>query len=236
MVGRHREKLKLMNMRFSHTSALILTVAAFIFATHTYSDVSAAITNTKDSAEFNLKNWEGDVAPSAAYGSVTDWSIDGSGNYQAVMTNVGGAIGGNGLASGATGWTVEFRMKMDPNNLPTGQVIEWQFGDNTTNPGHWSLGSVDASGGVYQIWDRSAGGDLVFAGSDITEFVTIRVATEGGPGDVRWCADGFDLGTHPGATADLNRQWLGDMGSLVSDGTVIMDYFRMDTTGAYAPL
>ena len=78
--------LKLMDIRFLHTTALILTAGAVILASVMSGTVSAAITNTKDSVDFNLKNWEGDVVPSPIYGNIDDWSVDGSGNYAIVGT------------------------------------------------------------------------------------------------------------------------------------------------------
>ena len=226
--------LQIMNNRFFQTTALILTAGMVISDSGMSGTVGAAITTIRDSADFNLKSWEGDSVPAPANGSLTDWSVDGNGNYVAVMTDVEGALGGNGLASGTTGWTVETRLKIDPNNLPSAKAIEFQFGDDTTNP-HWVLAAIGNVGDNYQVWETGNLNAPQWTGGSVGEFMTFRVAVEGGNGDVRWYANGTDIGTIPGLEADLNRQWLGDMGGLVSDGTVVVDYFRMDTTGAYAP-
>ena len=214
----------------------MLAIGAVLLVSGLCGTVRAAIISTKDSADFNLKNWEGDVAPTAAYGAVTDWSVDGSGNYVAVMTNTAGAIGGNGLASGATGWTVETRVKIDPNNLPSIRGIEFQFADDQPT-GHWVLAAIGHDGaGNMTVWETGNLTAVQWTGGAVGDFMTFRVAMEGGNGEANWYADGELIGNIPGLDADLNRQWMGDMGGLVSDGTLIVDYFRMDTTGAFAPV
>ena len=213
----------------------MLAACTIILASDISETATAAITESKHSGSFNLKDWEGDFVPAPAYGSLADWTVDGTGNYVATMTDVAGAIGGNGLASGATGWTVETRVKIDPNNLPSIRGIEFQFADDQLT-GHWVLAAIGHDGaGNMTVWETGNLTAVQWTGGAVGDFMTFRVAMEGGNGEVNWYADGELIGNIPGLDADLDRQWMGDMGGLVSNGTLIMDYFRMDTTGAFAP-
>jgi hypothetical protein len=64
-----------------------------------FGPVSAANTNTKDSADFNLKNRESDVAPTAAHGRTLNINNDLNTGGGSVLL-VAGALSGGGTVSG----------------------------------------------------------------------------------------------------------------------------------------
>ena len=241
-----------MIVRFFQTSALILTAGTVILASCMCGTVSAAITNTKDSADFNTKNWEGDAAPNLAYGvDLNDWSV-GGGNYTVVQDGGTGATGTTpGVFSAANGWTIEWRMKMDVNNLPTANVfvndvlqssargsLTLQLADDQSATARWTEVTMGQTGGTeWVIWDALTDG-LMWRGGDITQMTTVRVAAEatGGDDQYKMYVDGNEVLDIAGTSGPYNRQWFGDLGAAVSGGTAIIDYIRYDTSGAFAPI
>ena len=237
--------------RFFHTTSLILTAGTVLLASSMSGTVNAAITTTKDSSLFDTKNWEGDSVPAAIYGVVAspEWTSDGS-NYVIVQDGVPGMAGSSGAFSAATGWTVEWRMKMDTNNLPSACVITagalafgrasmtMHLADDSSLAGHFQIPSVGQDGGGEYVVFDAASDAILYQGGDITEFLTVRLAVEGtgGDGQIRMYVDTVHVGSPPGTVGAYNRQWFGAEGAVVSSGTAIVDYFRYDTTGAYAPI
>ena len=210
----------------------------------------AAITTVRHSEDFNTTSWEGDVVPSRIYGAdLNDWSVSG-GKYVIVQDGTNGMAGSNGAFSSSNGWTVEWRMKMDPDNLPTACAVEGghvTFGrgslslhlcDEQDSAPHWSHITMGRDGsGQWVIYD-ALNANLYYRGGDIETFTTVRLAVEGSGGDDRvelYVND--EPAASPTLTAgDYNRQWFGDESAEVSSGTAIVNYFRYDTTGAYAPV
>ena len=242
-----------MNTRFFFTTALLLTVVTVLLASGMCGTASAAIINTKDSADFNTKNWEGDAAPNLAYGvDLNDWSF-GGGNYTVVQDAGLGATGTTpGVFSAANGWTIEWRMKMDLANLPTALVLDtndvilnsgrgsmtFQLADDQSATARWTEVTMGQVGGTeWGIWDSLTDG-LMWRGGDITAMTTVRVAAEatGGDDQYKMYVDGNEVLDIAGTGGAYNRQWFGDLGAAVSGGTAIIDYIRYDTTGAFAPI
>ena len=152
-----------MNMR-SFFVALFLTLSTVMLVGAICATASAAITNTKDSVNFNVKNWEGDAAPSPLiYGvNLDDWSF-GGGNYTVVQDSIDtGATGSNNGFTHGTGWTIEWRMRTDPNDLPTALVLDandvilnagrgtmtFQLGDGQDTIGRWTEITMGQVGGT----------------------------------------------------------------------------------------
>ena len=240
-----------MNTRFFFATPLLLTVVTVLLASSMCSTASASITSTKDSADFNTLSWEGNAAPNLAYGiDLNDWSF-GGGNYTVVQDAVVGATGGVGAFSAANGWTIEWRMKMDLNDLPTAAVfvndvlqgstrgsMTFQLGDGQDTTARWTevtMGQTDAT--EWVIWDALNGG-LMWRGGDITAMTTVRVAAEatGGDDQYKMYVDGVEVLDIVATAGAFNRQWFGDLGAAVSGGTAIIDYIRYDTSGAFAPI
>ena len=210
----------------------------------------AAIMTTRRSEDFNTTSWEGDSVPSMVYGvDLNDWSVS-NGKYVIVQDGTSGMSGSNGAFSSSNGWTVEWRMKMDTGNLPTactlagGQVtfgrgsLSLHLCDEQASVAHWSHITMGRDGsGRWVIYD-ALDTDVYYQGGDIETFTTVRLAVEGSGGDDQinlYVND--ELVTSPTLTAGAyNRQWFGDESAEVSSGTAIVDYFRYDTTGAYAPV
>jgi hypothetical protein len=240
-----------MNIRIFHTAAWNLAVIAPILFSSLSNSVSAAITATKNSIDFNTKSWEGDVWPSKVYGvDINDWSVDG-GNYTVVQDGNTGAIGSSDAFSAANGWTIEWRMMMDVNNLPTAVILDendvllnagrgsltFQLADGQSTTGRWTEVTMGQTGGTeWAIWDALTDG-LMWRGGDITQMTTVRIAAEatGGDDQYKMYVDGVDVLDIAGTAVNVNRQWFGDIGAAVSGGTAIVDYIRYDTTGAYFP-
>jgi len=203
----------------------------------------AAITTTKDSADFNTRNWEGDSVPGALWGDLSDWSVSG-GNYVMTQDGVDGVAGSSGAFNSVTGWTAEWRMKLDPGNLPTSYDVAPRaamvvhLADESTSAGHFqvlAMGRNDA--GEFVVFDNVSGNTLLFEGGRLDEFHAVRLAMKGigGDSEIRLYVDDVEVTAPTGAVnVGYNRQWFGDEGAVVSSGTAIVDYFRYDTTGAYA--
>ena len=206
---------------------------------------NAAITTTKDSADFNTKNWEGNSVPAPVWGSLSDWTASG-GNYVMVQDGTDAVAGSGGAFSSATGWTAEWRIKLDSGNFPTSYdvtpraAMNVHLADESTLASHWQnpcMGRDNA--GRHVVFDGIAGNTVLYRAGDATEFITVRVAVEGSGGDdeVKLYVNGVEVASPAGAVnGSYNRQWFGDEGAVVSSGTAIVDYFRYDTTGAYAPI
>ena len=236
-----------MNARFFYTVALLLLAGTAVLASCT-GTVDAAITTTKDSADFNTKSWEGDVVPPIIYGvDLNDWSVDGGGNYVIVQDGMPGMAGASGAFSAATGWTAEWRMKLDPDNLPSPYAVvggraalNLHLADDSTTAGHFQVPAMGLNtAGKFVVFDNADNNTLLYHGGDINEFHTVRLAVEGTGGDneIKLYVDGLEMITPAGTTNDsYNRQWFGDEGVVVTSGTAIVDYFRYDTTGAFAPV
>ena len=77
----------------------------------------------------------------------------------------------------------------------------------------------------------------MYAGDLTDAFHLLRVAQEGNGGEFKIYVDNVDTGnTITGQSYTNNRQWFGDGTSTGIDGTVKVDYFRLDSTGGYAPI
>ena len=206
---------------------------------------NAAITATRDSADFDTKSWEGGSVPAPVWGDLSDWSASG-GNYLMVQDGTDGVAGSGGAFSSAAGWTAEWRMKLDPANLPTSFDVAGRAAmnvllvDDSTSAGHFQVLAMGRNNaGQFVVFDNVAGNALLFKGGLLEDFHTVRLAVEGSGGDdeIKLYVDGVEVASPAGAVnGSYNRQWFGDEGAVVSSGTAIVDYFRYDTTGAYAPV
>ena len=202
-------------------------------------NANAAITAQKHSSFFNTKNFEGDSVPGAAiWGSdISDWTTSG-GNYVIVQDEVDGLVGELGNFSAANGWTAEIRISIDVPHTTGSDVFGMQVADDSTTAGHWQGLNFLDSGGQFRIWDQ-LNDAVVYTGDagSASTFNTIRLAVEGTGGDNEikmWVNDVLQT-TPVGAGADLNRQIMGDDGARIKSGTASVDYFRWDTSGAFAP-
>ena len=234
-----------MNTRFFFTTALLLTVVTVLLASGMCGTASAAIINTKDSADFNTLSWEGDSVPAAIYGIVAspEWTSDGSNNV-IVQDGAAGMAGSSGAFSAANGWTAEWRMKLDVNNLPATVLdgraaLNVHLADDSATAGHFQVLAMGRNpANEFVVFDNLAGNTIHFEGGDALQFHTVRLAVEGtgGANEIKLYVDGVEVTSPVGAAGPHNRQWWGDEGAVVSSGTAIVDYFRYDTTGAFAPI
>lgn len=201
------------------TIVLLMVAVVGVWAT----GADAAITEIKDSANFNIKEFEGDSVPTAVYGTM-DWTVDG-GNYVIVQDGDDGMAGKSDEFAYATGWTVETRFKVTVN--PTDHVYQLIVGDSSQEYGLWISDS--------QIYDYGSGNAYLCDFTD--DFHTLRVAQEGNGGETKVYVDDVDTGLAVASTGGSNNwQWFGDGTGHIYDGTVLVDYFRMDSTGGYAPI
>jgi len=207
---------------------------------------------TRDSANFDGKFFEGDAVPTGVhtvaggditYGNISDWSVDGSGNYMIAQDGTGGRAGRRDDSdpsigfSAANGWTAETRLKLTANPTGVGALqIQWRGPGTNQDVGIF----IDEDNGDMVIRDQDVGGNpIIVGGFDINEFHTIRFAVEGSGGDdeIKLYVDGVDTGVLPALSNSAgSRAVLGDGTSLIVDGTTLVDYFRWDTTGGFAPI
>ena len=213
----------------------------------------AAIVDTKDSADFTNKDFEGNSVPTGGEivvdGVTTGfegWTV-GDGNYTIVQGGEDNMAGNNGLFSSAAGWTAEWRVKLDSGNLPTSYHLGTnrgafgvQLADDSATATHWvsPIAGYDSSSDPdeFIVWDANTDA-LLHRGGDPLAFHTVRLAAEanGGDDEFNLYVDGVFAASVTGLALDLNRQWFGEEGAAVSSGTAIVDYFRVDTSGAFAP-
>ncbi len=212
---------------FSQMNQLMWCAAVLVVAGWVPSG-NAAIVATKNSADFNTKNHEGNSVPSAISGDISDWTVDGSGNYFIQHDGVDGAAGSSGSLAAATGWTMEIRLKVI-DTAATGDVLTIALGDG--HNGHYTVLNI-REGAI-----ANAQGVSLRNYNFVDDFVTIRYAREGIGGEEKLWVDGVVTANPSHSAHTLNRQWFGDLGGGIgNDGKeVLVDYFRLDTTGAYAP-
>lgn len=186
----------------------------------------AAISETKDSADFNIIEFEGNSVPSAIYGDISDWSVDGNGNYVIAQDGEDGCAGKNGEFNATNGWTMEIRFKV---TTTSGKALQLLLGDE--NVYYSPFLSHDT------VYDYGSGQAAVVTGLDFTDdFHTLRVAQESGGGEVKLYIDDVDTGVTMVSFYSLSRQWFGDGGRCDAGTGIEVDYFRLDNTGGYAPV
>lgn len=209
----------------------------------------------RDSSLFNFK-YEMNALPTAddqGGAAGADWTT-GSNGQSGGPPSAGGGImnmnftdatqyfefnnGDTGLLDWSTGYTMEIRAKL----LTT--PAKWNF-SIIALPG---LGHNDSLpflhvGKSTMNWGEGGAGDFQIDGSanDDGLFHTFRIAAEPSADIFHIYRDGVEigLGPLPGARHDLGGLGLrkiafGDEGD-VWQGSTDVDYFRFDTTGAYAP-
>ena len=157
--------------------------------------------------------------------------------------NVGSA---NGVTD-ANGWTIEARIKIGNDATPEAADGSFQiFGrDNgaRTSSGRRTAIKIGRS---KLTWSASSGSqNTLLDSSDNTDgFHVFRVAQEPGSNVGHFWRDGIELGSTSGQGYGSNESATlaaGDMfwasgSSGLFGSTIDVDYFRFDTTGAYAPV
>jgi hypothetical protein len=197
-----------------------------------------AIIEQRDSADFNIKNLEGDSVPgSAAFGDISDWSVDGQGNYRVEQDNKDGAVGVSGQFDYLDGWTGEIRFQITEAPSAAPYVLQFTLSANTgSETGQTYVLNIHDTG----IVNANNLSTPLYSGSLSDGFHTLRLAKEADAGspEMKVWLDGTEIASDitSSSTSTTNRQWLGDLGGSVQDGTALVDYVRFDNTGAYAPI
>lgn len=243
--------------RVMRTSKLGLIAFGLVLPMVNQGNVAAAA--VLDSSLFNHK-YEGDVVPVTDSNGVTTPSyatgapdISGPSSDGNIMTyqntvGTGGGYwesnssiwaGGTNPVSDANGSTIEFSIKVgtDATAGPWGafQVFARDSGSGSNgNPAHLAVGpsmtGYRTSGGSIAVLDTNSNTDA---------FHTFRIAQDPDSGNLWVWRDGILLlagGTDLWASTGAAYMFFGDGGGYVGGPTMELDYFRWDSTGAYAPI
>ncbi len=210
-------------------------IAALAFAGCT---LSAA--TVKDSADFSGK-LEMNSVPAPIYQASKGWTSDGDVLTVNNAQNGDGAFGWSGALQNSKGYTIELRFRITQVNTPgaSASALKYTFQmQGADGSGTLALHSInigkplaDAQLGVY-----NPSGTLGFAITS-NEWHTLRIADEPNSNDMLIWSDGVQITGFDWKSMNntVNRAWAGDLGVGVVDGVYDVDYFRVDTTGAYAP-
>ena len=210
--------------------------------------VAQAALSTKSSFNFSHRNWEGGTVPSAINGTTSDgsWTSDG-GILTIAQNGVKGDAGMNNYNSGTTiadiGYTMEMRFQITAD--APGTALEVIFAGNDTNGVHHNYYSIFIDATTIANYNASP----FITGLDFTDdFHTLRLAYSGdiaGTEDdyeIHMWIDDVEVAAPATQTAAMHydRQWFGGNGwvgstAVGAGNTVDIDYYRIDTTGGYAP-
>jgi hypothetical protein len=196
----------------------------------------------KDSADFNLQ-LEMNVVPPNAYGTVhKGWTSDGEVLTVNNLQNAAdGAFGWTSQFTHSMGYTMELRYQISQANYPsTNSSFKYTFQFEGVDGG--GTGSLH----VLEIGAPFAGSELgVYSqfgilGLPITagQWHTLRIAQDANTTALLVWSDGMDVSSfnwQSGNNTSVNRAWIGDLGTAVTDGIYLVDYLRADNTGAYSP-
>ncbi len=198
----------------------------------------------KDSADFNMKI-EMNVVPIPIYNLNRGWTSDGDVLTFNNAVNTDGAFGWSGQLVNSVGYTIEMRYRITQANTPgtTSSSPRWTFqfqgcdasGANALHT--LQVGQPTASGqlGLYSAGSSSATMAIALTAGD---WHTLRIADDANSNDVLVWSDGVQItgfNWQSSNNTGNNRAWCGDLGASVTDGFYDVDYYRVDTTGAYAP-
>lgn len=219
-----------MTRRFSSLSVALAVVLVV-------SGIRLGMAVPLDSNAFNHQ-YNGDVYPASNY--VDDYVVQGNNPFASGPTSDGdiltfrNAAGGSRLISTdwsvthATGWTVEFRLKLGTD-----------FPDESN--GAIQLGVGDTVNGdvlrIHQNQTRDQLSVVIDTQSNTDDFHTFRLALDS-TNTFRVYRDGelkrtFGPG---GGEISSNLLFLGSNSGSVGGPTVYLDYIRWDNTGAYEPV
>ncbi len=208
----------------------------------------AAIVSTKDSSLFNFK-YEMDVSPDAdnqGGGAGPDWAFSG-----AASTSVGGGIFtmttsgvfevvNTDTAAGlsfATGYTMEIRARvLDEGAFERAITVFGGPSPAGSAPAWMTLGKSQVR---FNDSGSNSSGTQLSTASNSDSFHIFRVAQEPGGGAYSVWRDGILLSeTLLGNVGNASGTVKVDFGDFGGDwgGTTEIDYFRFDTSGAYAPV
>ncbi len=208
----------------------------------------------KDSVDFNIKTFEGDTADPAGWtrnssgsaietnGGILTWTTPVGANHVYWEQGIGSAW--QSSVSGTKGFTVEIRAKIN--------AQQW----SGTTAGVSPLGLVPSgSTGRHDMFvssngfmqrqnpdDGSATSDnLMDSGDNTDDFHVFRIAREGDAfgGKATFWRDGILVAKDVIGLEQVSPEmlfYIGDTTGLGMNGSVSIDYVRMDTTGAYAPV
>lgn len=193
----------------------------------------------KDSSAFNLKNEMGSVLL-PVFSNNKGWVSDGEALIFDNAANGDGAFGWTSRLKHSTGYTIEIRYRITQVNTPgvagtPKYVFQLQGSDGSgTLALHTvpvGMATADGQLGIY-----SASGNLALPIS-AGEWHTLRIADEPNSNDMLAWSDGVQItGVNwQSANNTVNRAWCGDLGISVTDGSYEVDYFRVDTRGAFSP-
>lgn len=180
----------------------------------------------RDSSDFNLQI-NGEVAPPAVFGNPT-WTSDGDFiTINNASVPAPGAMGWENVFNSATGYTVELRFRIVSPQVNGTGALGVILSDSSGTADYHSL-VITASGinGIFNDRDFTDG------------FHVLRfVDKPGSKGISIWLDGELIVEDHRSAlNFQLNRAFVGRIGSALSDGVAQIDYFRVDTTGAYRPI
>ena len=226
-----------MNWRLFKTMFVILVPGAAI----AMSSVAQAtmITAMKDSADFPAATrYDG----ADLLGS--DWSTSGSpnGTAEGTLLRFSPASGANWYQWGqsfthSVGWTIEASYKItlaESSGTRVWDIISGDGGPNQENHMYF------ASDSISYLMNGTKPSSLLASGDFTQGFHTMRIAEPAGSGkgDTHVWVDGQLVSdtlvgyNHPGTL----RLLVGDTGSAPLDGEVLIEYVRVDKTGAFAPI
>jgi hypothetical protein len=168
--------------------------------------------------------------PAALFGTADGWSSDGNVLRMDMAPAGDGVFGYNGALSSTTGYTVEVRFRVEtPPTAGHSAALQLVAADN-----QWFVLDIFPN----KILNEADGSLL--ANVDLTgSFHTLRVAVQEGGGAALVFLDGLEITSAlaPGSWGSgYNRAWFGDESNAIVDGVVLVDYFRVDPTGLFAPL
>jgi hypothetical protein len=127
--------------------------------------------------------------------------------------------------SHAAGWTIEFRLQLEG----TGPINGFNnFADDGTSYAFFSVGPAS-----FQLFSNP---NPIDTNSNVDAFHTFRIAEAPNSTTLSVWRDGVSLGTFTAPTLAVTAMWFGDGTTSGGGPTVHLDYFRWDSTGAYAPV
>ena len=186
----------------------------------------------KDSNDFDYK-WEADSIPTLIWGDTIDsetgeplWTVNGDGTVTIVQNYQEALVGWDGLD--LPKWTIETRMKVDAPKADGVGVYHLCISD-----GSYMYGLIVDSGRIY---DQFAPSNLYIPVSFTDEFHTIRIAKHAS-GEQNIYLDGMPISYTLTAIPVTEKSIGCGSGTVgIHTGTVTVDYFRLDTTDAFAPM
>ena len=180
----------------------------------------------KDSNDFDYK-WEADSVPTPIWGNIDYWIANEDGTVTIVQDYENGLAGWNDLD--LPKWTVETRLRVDAPKEELSGVFNIDIED-----GNDMYCLIIDSGRLVDAYNASnIYSNVLLTGG----FHTIRIAKHGnGNQNIYVDSRPISFALTPIPYTGARIIGCGDSAGGVTTGTVTVDYFRLDTTGAFAPI